>query len=478
VSRLSEVQNALGDQIRVSRLIGTGGFAEVYAATDERLGRALAVKVLRAELASTRSRERFVREARAAAQVRHPNVLSIFDVGDKDGIVWFTMPLVVGESLRERLDREKRIDPEEATRILRAAAAALHAAHRAGLVHRDVKPDNILLDGPERDVLLADFGVAAALAPEGERITTEGTLVGTPRYMSPEQAAGESTIDARSDVYALGVVGYEMIAGEPPFTAANASALLAKHLTAPVPLLRDLVSACPAALAATLERCLAKDPADRWPTADAVRQALEGRVSRSSTPMAKEPEKDSARPSRSISTLLVMAAVVALAIGIDLLRSQLMLTPLAVLATLLTAGALYGARVTARLQQPTGAVLSGMDRQVRRARALRTAGRAMLAGLPKAWSQTSGPVGHALDTLLFEVESAATRSEPQAPSGVSRRTSTASGAREELRLALAHLEELFAALERTFDEDPERSVPNVRSLAERFSRGGSKGTGV
>src|ERR1019366_9120567 len=176
---------------------------------------------------------------------RHPNVLAIFDVGDKDDIVWFTMPLVVGESLRDRLDREKRLDPEEATRILRAAAAALHAAHRAGLVHRDVKPDNILLDGPERDVLLADFGVAAALAPEGERITTEGTIVGTPRYMSPEQAAGEAGIDGRSDVYSLGVVAYEALSGSPPFTAANADALLAKHLPATAPPLRERAPPCP-----------------------------------------------------------------------------------------------------------------------------------------------------------------------------------------------------------------------------------------
>src|SRR5689334_17313048 len=170
MQRIEEIQRAVGESVTVSRLIGSGGFAEVYEARDTRLDRAIAVKVLRADVAAPRARDRFLREARAAAQVRHPNVLAVFDVGQQGNIVWFTMPLVSGESLRARLDREKRLDPEETTRILADAASGLHAAHRVRLVHRDVKPDNILLDGAERHVLLADFGVAAAAALEsGDR---------------------------------------------------------------------------------------------------------------------------------------------------------------------------------------------------------------------------------------------------------------------------------------------------------------------
>jgi tRNA A-37 threonylcarbamoyl transferase component Bud32 len=451
VNRLEQIQQALGDQIRVSRLIGTGGFAEVYAATDERLGRALAVKVLREDLASTRARERFVREARAAAQVRHPNVLAIFDVGDKDGVVWFTMPLVVGESLRERLDREKRLDPEEATRILRAAAAALHAAHRAGLVHRDVKPDNILLDGPERDVLLADFGVAAALAPEGERITTEGTIVGTPRYMSPEQAAGETVIDGRSDVYSLGVVAYEALSGSPPFTAANASALLAKHLTASVPPLRERAPSCPSLLAEAVERCLAKDPSDRWPTAEAFRQALEGRVSRSPSLVAETSRagEAGARVWVTVGVLLFAAAGVI----VDVVRREMLMTPIAILAIVVAGLVTYGGRVARMAQRPVAVGAAAAAKQLRRARAYRTAARALLAVMPKAERARLGAVDRTLDELVFKAESAALRS---AQSG-------------DVERALTGLAELHGAIERAWEDDPAAGTARVRELLARYS---------
>jgi tRNA A-37 threonylcarbamoyl transferase component Bud32 len=451
VTRLEQVQQALGGQIRVSRLIGTGGFAEVYAATDERLGRALAVKVLREELASTRARERFVREARAAAQVRHPNVLSVFDVGDKDGIVWFTMPLVAGESLRERLDREKRLDPEEATRILRAAAAALHAAHRAGLVHRDVKPDNILLDGPERDVLLADFGVAAALAPEGERITTEGTIVGTPRYMSPEQAAGEPGIDGRSDVYSLGVVAYEALSGAPPFTAANASAMLAKHLTAIVPPLRARAPSCPSFLADAVERCLAKDPSDRWPTAEAFRQALEGRLSRSPSLVA-ETVPESVMGARAwVTGAVVLFAIVG--VVVDALRREMLMTPIVVLAIVVAGLVAYGGRVARLAQRPVVVGAAAAAKQLRRARAYRTAARALLAVMPKAERARLGEVDRTLDELVFKAESAALRSGPG----------------DEVDRAIAALSELHGAIERAWEDDPAAGTARVRELLARHS---------
>jgi serine/threonine-protein kinase len=451
VPRLGQVQRALGEQIRVSRLIGTGGFAEVYAATDERLGREVAVKVLREDLAQTRARERFVREARAAAQVRHPNVLAIFDVGDRDGIVWFTMPLVVGESLRDRLDREKRLDADESTRILRAAAAALHAAHRAGLVHRDVKPDNILLDGPDRDVLLADFGVAAALAPEGERITTEGTAVGTPRYMSPEQAAGEAVIDGRSDVYSLGVVAYEMLAGVPPFTAANASALLAKHLTASVPPLREKVATCPSALAEAVERALAKDPGDRWPSAEAFRQALEGRLSSGAAAAAAPAQAPGG--ARNVVLGVVLGALLVGALVADVLNGSFQVTPVALLVAAVVVAVVVGHRAAVRAQRPQAADAAEAARLMRRARAYRTAGRALIAVMPKAERARLGAVDPVLDHLLFEAESAARN--PARRAAFDR--------------ALAALAELHGAIERAYQDDPDAGTARVRELLQRHT---------
>jgi hypothetical protein len=403
VDRIAQIQSALGDAVTVKRLVGTGGFAEVYESMDTRLDRSIAVKVLRADVAAPRARDRFLREARAAAQVRHQNVLAVFDVGERGEIVWLTMPFVTGESLRARLDREKRIEPDEATRILSAAASGLHAAHRARLVHRDVKPDNILLDGAEQHVLIADFGVAAAAAEEGDRITTEGAVIGTPRYMSPEQAAGESVVDARADVYSLGVVGYEMVCGEPPFTAANAGALLAKHLTAPVPPLRSRVADCPSVLANAIERALEKDPADRWPTADAMRLALEGRGStRISTAITAE--SSAVRPAVSRVALVGAAVTFASAVVWDIVQGVLLFSPLVAVGTALAIGITLGAARVARSQRPAGDRAAATVRRVRRARALRTASRALLASMPKSERARFTGIDLALDQLLFEVE--------------------------------------------------------------------------
>jgi tRNA A-37 threonylcarbamoyl transferase component Bud32 len=406
VDRIPAIQRAIGDTVSLKRLIGTGGFAEVYEGTDNRLDRAIAVKVLREDIAAPRARERFLREARAAAQVRHPNVLSVYDVGEQGDIVWFTMPLVTGESLRARLDREKRIAPVEVRRILIAASAGLHAAHRARLVHRDVKPDNILLDGPERLVLLADFGVAASQLMEegGDRITTEGAVVGTPRYMSPEQAAGEPIIDARADVYSLGVVGYEMIAGEPPFTAANAGALLAKHLTEPVTPLRSRAPECPVSLAEVIERALEKDPADRWPTADAFLQALEGRVSSRVSRASMQVEV--ARPRLLTAPVIVSALFVILAVVFDLVRGAVQATPFAAVVVMIATAIVIGGARLRSLQQPVTDRRERMARRVRRARALRTAARALLAVMPKAESARFGSVGLEIDQLVFGAEQA------------------------------------------------------------------------
>jgi hypothetical protein len=429
VERIAQIQSALGDAVTLKRLVGTGGFAEVYEGVDTRLERSVAVKVMRADVAAPRARDRFLREARAAAQIRHPNVLAVFDVGEKGEIVWLTMPFVTGESLRTRLDREKRIAPDEATRILSAAASGLHAAHRARLVHRDVKPDNILLDGSEGHVLIADFGVAAAVAEEGDRITTEGAVIGTPRYMSPEQAAGESVVDARADVYSLGVVGYEMVCGEPPFTAANAGALLAKHLTAPVPPIRSRVSDCPWDLSNAIERALEKDPADRWPAADAMRLALEGRASsRISTAQVAEAD---AHPGRSRATIILSVTVLAGAIVADITMRALLFSPIAAIGAAIALGITIGAARVANAQRPSGERAAATMRRVRRARAMRTASRALLISMPKAERARFAGVELALDELMFEVEQLA----------------EATGGSGDLDRALLALTEIHAAIE-------------------------------
>src|SRR5690349_2263519 len=207
---------ALGPAYELRHVLGRGGFATVHAAFDRSLKRDVAVKVLHPELAGDPAvRERFRREAETVARVRHPHIIPIYAVGESEGLAWYVMPLVAGESLRARLERAGRLTVAEARRILLEAASALAAAHGAGLVHRDVKPDNILLDGPDARVLVTDFGIAKALAPGTDGLTQTGVAIGTPQYMSPEQASGEA-VDQRTDVYALGVVAYQMLAGELP----------------------------------------------------------------------------------------------------------------------------------------------------------------------------------------------------------------------------------------------------------------------
>jgi len=292
------LQEALGPGFVLERAIGQGGFALVYAARDVGLNRAVAVKVLRPELAGTAAiRERFRREAEAMARLRHPHVIPVYAVGEGAGLAWYVMPLVTGGSLRTRLDRERRLPAGEARRILDEAAAALGAAHRAGVLHRDIKPDNILLDGDDARVLLTDFGIAKALggaAPAGA-LTATGVVVGTPHYMSPEQASGERGIDHRSDLYSLGVVAYQMLCGDLPFQANNTPALLVKHLSeAPVPIERRSGNV-PADLARAVMLCLEKNPNDRFKSAHALVEALDtGQVpalpatrARAARPMAR-----------------------------------------------------------------------------------------------------------------------------------------------------------------------------------------------
>src|SRR6266404_4523124 len=221
---------ALADRYRIERELGQGGMATVYMAEDLKHHRKVAVKVLRPELASALGPERFLREIETTANLRHPHILPLYDSGEAGGFLFYVMPLVEGESLRDRLTREKQLPIDDALRIASEVASALDYAHRHGVIHRDIKPENILLhDGR---ALVADFGIAlAASKAGGTRMTETGMSLGTPHYMSPEQAMGEREITARSDVYALGVVLYEMLTGDPPFTGSTAQAIVARVLT-------------------------------------------------------------------------------------------------------------------------------------------------------------------------------------------------------------------------------------------------------
>ncbi len=261
--------------------IGRGGMGVVYAARDLKLKRRVAIKVLPPELAfRDEIRTRFTREAQTAARLSHPNIVPIHTVGDEAGLVYFVMGYVDGESLAARLRRRHQLPIEEVRRIMKETADALGLAHAMGVVHRDIKPDNILLEGTRRRVMVTDFGIAKALSEAGPgSLTGTGVAIGTPHYMSPEQAAGEREIDARSDIYALGVVAFEMATGQLPFQAPTVPGVLMKHITEPPPDIKALRPDLPDELAATTMRCLEKEASDRWPTADSLRRALESRKS-------------------------------------------------------------------------------------------------------------------------------------------------------------------------------------------------------
>ncbi|MGI8818655.1 MAG: protein kinase domain-containing protein [Gemmatimonadales bacterium] len=261
----ARLQAALADRYRIERELGRGGMATVYLAYDLRQERPVALKVIHAELAATLSSQRFHREIRLTAQLRHPHILPLFDSGEVDGLLWYTMPYVEGESLRQRLTREKRLPLQDALRIAIDVLAALSYAHEHNIVHRDIKPENILLEGGE--AVLADFGIAQAVTAVGtERLTGMGLALGTPAYMSPEQASGEE-VDRRSDLYSLACVLYELLSGEPPFRGPTPQSIVAKHVTEPPPPLQVPDGVVPERVAEALKKSMAKNPADRFDTA-------------------------------------------------------------------------------------------------------------------------------------------------------------------------------------------------------------------
>ena len=271
----AEVARALGPHYRVESLLGRGGYAIVFRVTDLRLERPLAVKALIPEFAaSPELAERFRREARTAARLSHPNIVPIFFVGDETHAPCYAMPLVDGETLASRLRREGALDLAVALGIARDVAAALDHAHAAGVVHRDVKPENVLIEQASGRSLLADFGIAKAL--EGAPgLTVSGIALGTPRYMAPEQVSADPDVDGRADVYGLGVVLYEMLAGNPPFEGRTAQAVYAQHLSAPVPPIWSRPDETAERVMTALRRALAKSPGDRFASAGALVRALE-----------------------------------------------------------------------------------------------------------------------------------------------------------------------------------------------------------
>jgi serine/threonine-protein kinase len=325
------LQGALAERYTLERELGRGGMATVYLAQDLKHDRPVALKVLHPELAASLGPERFLREIKLAARLQHPHIMTVLDSGESGGHLWFTMPYIEGESLRDRLTRERQLPIADAVRLTREAALALDFAHRQGVVHRDIKPENILLvDG---QALVADFGIARAIERGGgPQLTETGVSIGTPAYMSPEQSVGDKSLDARTDIYSLGTVLYEMLAGETPFSAPTAQAMIARRITEtprPLQLVRETV---PDAVAQAVARALAKAPADRFATAAEFARALDPATP--SAPVRAAAEEDRPRAPAATTTVATASS-----------RPALLRRPLALalsLGFLLGLGVLFG----------------------------------------------------------------------------------------------------------------------------------------
>ena len=302
-SDLERVAGALGDRYQVDREIGRGGMATVYLAQDRKHNRPVALKVLHPHLAANLGPERFLREIQIAASLQHPHIVPLYDSGQAEGFLYYVMPYVEGESLRDRITHEHTLPLEEALRLTRAVAAALDYAHRRQVVHRDIKPENVMLHDGE--AMVTDFGIAKALtAAASDNLTQTGTSMGTPAYMSPEQSSGDPDVDARTDQYSLGCMLYEMLSGRTPYTGPNAQAIIAKSFTEPVPALKSPRERIPDWVEKAVMKSLSKAPADRYATAADFSRAL-GAMTGSSTPPSTATQPNPRMPSnqKSIAVL-------------------------------------------------------------------------------------------------------------------------------------------------------------------------------
>ncbi len=307
------VQRSLGSSYTIERELGGGGMSVVYLARDLRHGRNVVVKVLLPDLSHAVGAERFTREIETAATLRHPHILPLLESGGADDLLYYVMPFAEGESLRARLGREGQLPLGEAVQIATQVASALDYAHRRGVVHRDIKPENILLE--DGQAVVTDFGIARAIgrSADGDTLTGAGISIGTPAYMSPEQASADRAIDGRSDIYSLACVLFEMLAGEQPFTGPTAQALIAKRLSGPIPLVRTVRPAIPQAVEDVLQAALAVAPADRFPTArafcDALAAALTGGADGTRRSGAPRKRRTAALAGAGASVLIVTALV-------------------------------------------------------------------------------------------------------------------------------------------------------------------------
>ncbi|HYL56448.1 MAG TPA: serine/threonine-protein kinase [Gemmatimonadales bacterium] len=318
---LDSLRDALADRYAVERELGRGGMATVFLADDRKHSRPVAIKVLHAELAAALGAERFLREIEIAARLQHPHILPLYDSGSAGGFLYYVMPYVEGESLRDRLTREKQLSLEDTLRVATEVASALAYAHSRGVVHRDIKPENIMLSGGS--AVVADFGIARAVtaAGEGQHLTQTGTIIGTPAYMSPEQATGSTEVDGRSDEYSLACVVYEMLVGAPPFTGPTAQAIIARHsmdMVSPPSIVRSTI---PDTVEGAILRALSKVPADRYPTTALFAEALNTPSEATGAYRRATLERGIRRPASALRRLVPAAVVVAGLAGYFAIRS-------------------------------------------------------------------------------------------------------------------------------------------------------------
>ncbi len=317
MSELEQFTVAVAERYAVERELGRGGMATVYLARDLKHDRQVAIKVMRPEIASALNAERFLREIAVAGRLQHPNIVMLLDSGQADGLLYYVMPYVEGESLAERLERDRQLPIEDAVAIAQDVASALGYAHDHGVIHRDIKPDNIMLTGGH--AVVVDFGIGKALEAESEKLTQTGMSLGTPTYMSPEQALGERDIDGRADVYALGSVLYEMLVGEPPYTGVTLQAIIAKRSSDQIPSARRIRDTIPPGLDAAIKAALATDPGARIATAEAFTTALTRGVASGASP-APGVVRKRLTPRRLLAMVSVVTLLgVAVVLGVKLL---------------------------------------------------------------------------------------------------------------------------------------------------------------